>query len=250
MQSNICIKKSKVRTPYINGEGNMDSHYNDYRYIITDDEGDILSNEYYYMDYLGNDHFAVCDFKDVKVNFGCNYYNIIKNNYELGYPKPKWGVICVSRDGNGNIIPKSETLVVPFVYDRITSGNLQCALARFSNKLTILELDKTSEFYARQLVPCVLDHLTPFCICYDNFAECSIDGHTGYLPRFIKSKEHLDKKWLLDDKEVCDINNYLKKEQDKLNPVTLAKYFYLTGVSIDNKSKVRKQKSRIKKLNI
>ena len=121
MSNSFEIVKEKVYSIIIGGDGNFHSTTNSYKYFLADENNEILSHQYECMLYLGCDHFALC-----RIQNNINYYmdgntlldrynGIIQENYQIDNPKLKRGIIKVNRNEKGNIIPRSETTVLPYV---------------------------------------------------------------------------------------------------------------------------------------
>ncbi len=161
-----------------------------------------LTNSYYEIESLGDDHYAVCELVYNTHEF-LSYDNFIDKEHDVK-ASFKWGIIRLKRNEKGNIMPFKETLVFPFVYDRIAPNNEKTATAYVNNHLVYLDLDKTMN-YGKQLSPAILDHAAPFNITFKGFAECSINGKIGYIPRNIKFLEHLDESYLLDYDQVMSL---------------------------------------------
>ena len=250
MTNKIEIKKELVRNIIINREKNMEINEH-YAYLLKDENNKKLTKEYECMINLGNDHFAVCNLvADIEYSINdanaseSRYYNIIKNEYKINNCKLKWGIIRINRNKEGDVIPFGESMVVPLIYDRISGNNLKTATVYIDNKMTYLELDINSENYTHQLVPCILEQAVPFSTEYENFAECTLNGKNGYLPRNVKIKEQLNSKDLLDKKQVILISKFLENKDIDLNAETQLAYFYLTGLMLE-KNNIRTLKKTI-----
>lgn len=239
MSKGFEIVKEKVVSTIIDGNGNC--HYNDdkCKCFLKNENNEILSHQYQCMLYLGDDHFAVCDVAyDIQYfvdgyTADDRYYEIVKKEYEINNPKLKWGVIRINRNEQGMIIPGAETMIIPYIYDRISRNNEKTATAYSNEKLTYLDIDHDSENYGQQLVPCILEHAVPFSTEYDGFAECSINETTGYLPRNCKIKEAIDENELLTDNQARALSKYLNSESGfGLDFETISAYFNLTGIRL------------------
>lgn len=146
----------------------MRAHTKNERFFLKDKAGKIISHEYYYILFLGDDHFAVCDMEiDVRFLGEWKYYDIINGNYDLLPSKMKWGVIRVNRDKKGKFVSKGETMIVPCVYDRIEEGS-KIAIAYHNDKYTYLDINRDSKNYGKQLLPCVLGYLG---LCHDIYQQ-------------------------------------------------------------------------------
>ena len=233
MKNEFKIAKKRIETPFLGDDGNVYYQVNDYRVVIKDENNKSVSKSYYDIIDLGNDHFAVCGIKECARCF--NETEKIKENSGLIAPEFKWGVIRINRDSTENIIPKSETKIIPYLYDEIIKDDLNTAIARNKSKSTLLDLDVNSESYGKQLIPCVLDYIVPFSRKFEIFTECSIDGISGFIPRDCKYLNHIDRLDLLTYRQVIRINSYLKTGDDSLlDSNTVCTYFNLTGKNLLN----------------
>lgn len=240
MKNDWKIVKEKVATTIIGGDGNWHCNTDNSKCCFLKNENDeIISHQYQCMLYLGDDHFAVSNvmydiqyFMD-EYSVDDRYYGILHQEYEVNNPKLKWGVIKVNRNEQGIIIPGAEIMVIPYIYDRITENNLKTATAYCNGKLTYLDIDRDNENYGQQLVPCVLELAIPFSTKYDNFAECCINGISGYLPRNCKIKKSIAGKELLTNNQTRYLSKYLNSESDfVLGAETISAYFNLTGIRL------------------
>ena len=230
MEENLVICRGKISTPFIDDNGNIKSHTEESRYYLKNAiTRDRLSQHYYDMRDLGNDHYAVAK---VKYDF---QYNIVEDLPYIPYrakiskPEMKWGVIRVNRDQFGNIIPKSETLIVPWIYYNIYANNSKTAIVSYKH-LTYLDLDQSRSTYGKQLIPCILNNLEPFDEMYKGFARCSIQTVYGFLPRDCLVKESIKSSELLNKNQASNISKYLNGSNDYLlDEETIAAYFNLTG---------------------
>lgn len=192
-----------------------------------------LTKDYWDIVELWDDHYAVCDLNVSNYYLdGLNEYTL-KSELEALEPKfgPKinfrYGVIKLKRNDKGEVIPFAEKIVVPIIYDRICENNNDTLTAYSNGKLTYIELDPRNLNYGKQLVPAVLEHAVPFSLKYDGFAECSVDGITGYLPRNCKPLKKLNGSDLLTEEQV----KYLLKRDETLNDYSTFKLEHLTGSS-------------------
>ena len=242
MPNDFKIVNEKVPSTIIGEDGNWHYSTDKYKCFLKNENYEIISHQYQCMIYLGSDHFAVCDVMyDVqyfmnKYSADDRYYSIIQEEYEVQNQKLKWGIIRVNRNKQGAIIPGAETIIIPYLYDRISENNLKTATAYNNGKLTYLDIDKDSETYGQQLVPCILEHATPFSTQYDGFAECSINGKTGYLPRNCKIKKHIEGNELLSNNQTELILKYLTKDNFVLSAENKASYFNLTGIRLQKEN--------------
>lgn len=232
--NNFIIVKEKVATSFIAADGNIRVNTDREQFFLKNEDDEIISHQYYCMIFLGDDHFAVCDLIS-DVNFWADYneYDIIKGEYEATTPKMKWGVMRINRDDSGSIIPGAETMVVPYLYDRISPNNLKTATVQSDNGFSYLDLDISRSTYGQQLVPCVLNHAVEFCVKYEGFAECSIHNIVGYLPRNCKARESIQSGELLTKNQaICLSKSYLNGLAGYcLDSETIMSYFNLTGES-------------------
>ncbi len=244
--NDFVIVKEKVATSFIATDGNIHFNTDKEKFFLKNEDDEIISHQYYCMVFLGDDHFAVCDLiSEVKFFSDYNEYDIIKGEYETTTPEMKWGVIRVNRDNAGKIIPGAEKMVIPYLYDRISSNNLKTATVESNNQFSYLDLDINSNSYGKQLVPCVLNHAVPFCVRYEGFAECSINSVVGYIPRNCRVKESIESNELLKEDQALCLSNYLKGSEDcHLDSETISSYFNLTGKKIIQEKGPHLEKNR------
>lgn len=252
MSKGFEVVKEKVASTIIGGDGNWHCNADNYKCFLKNENDEIISHQYQCMLYLGDDHFAVCnvmyDVQYLMDGYSADdrYYGIVNEEYKINNPKLKWGVIRVNRNEQGIIIPGAETMIIPYIYDRISENNEKTATAYNDEKLTYLDIDRDSEKYGQQLVPCILEHAVPFSTEYDDFAECSIKGITGYLPRNCKAKDDIDGKELLTENQTRLLSKYLNSEAKFiLDFETISAYFNLTGIRLQKEqghSLVKKKK--------
>lgn len=242
MPKKFEIVKEKVASTIIGGDGNWHCNDDNFMCFLKNENDEMISHQYQCMLYLGYDHFAVCNvMSDIQYfmdgySADDRYYGIIHEAYETHNSKLKWGVIRINRNEHGIIIPGAETMVIPYLYDRISENNLKTATAYSNGKLTYLDIDVDSKNYGQQLVPCILEHAVSFSTQYDGFAECSINGKTGYLPRNCEAKEYIEGNELLNDNEAMLISKYLINEGFVLSAEIISSYFNLTGIRLQKES--------------
>lgn len=253
MATDYEIVKEKVSTTQMGRDGNWFYYNEDCNCFLKNEDDEIISHQYECMLDLGSDHLAVCKIvDDIRYlmdghSADDRYYDIIHGEYEIKSPKLKWGIIRLNRDERGLIIPGAETLVVPYLYDRISENNLKSATAYCDDKLTYLDIDRTSWNYGRQLVPCILEHAVPFSVQHNGFAECSINGIVGFLPRNCQAKENIEGVELLTNEQALLLSKYFNSEESfLLDTDTISAYFNLTGIRLEKEkvhtlSKKKKQ---------
>ena len=95
--------------------------------------------------------------------------------------------------------------------------------------LTYIDINPNSENYGKQLVPAVLEHAVPFSVDYEGFAECSVCGTAGYLPRNCQPRTTLSPLDLLTEEQVEYLLADLESSSDDLNESAVNKYSELTG---------------------
>ena len=196
----ISIIDEELSIPRIDENGNVDRHSNSH-YSFLEKDGKRISNSYLYIEGVEiPDHYIVAGFTSTQPNIDQDweyYEGVDKKQLAL-----KYGIICLTRDEHGWILPMQEELVVPYLYDNITNSNLEAVTAYVGEKLTYVDLAKKSPSYGVQLVPAVLDHAVPFCVPYEGFAECSINGIVGYISRAMKPRLSIEGKDLLSEDDV------------------------------------------------
>lgn len=175
-----------------------------------------ITRDYYNIEHLFDDHYIVCDV----AYDGILSYDAEFDNSKLSF---KYGIIVLQRDEQNKIIPMQEKIVVPILYDRISTNNENTVTAYLGQYLTYIDVNPNSEHYGKQLVPIVLEHAVPFSVDYEGFAECSVNGVVGYLPRNCKPKDTLKPSDLLTEDQVKVLSN------ETLYSNALTKFEELTG---------------------
>ncbi len=191
------------------------------------EDGVQLTRDYWNIIELWDDHYVVCDL----TASGCNLDDIneytTKREIEALQPTIRFqvGVIKLQRNKEGKVIPFAEKTIVPIIYDIISENNDDTLTAYINGKLTYIDLNPKSLNYGNQIVPAILEHAVPFSVDYEGFAECSIDGIVGYLPRNCKPREQLKSSDLLTEEQV----QYLLQKDDTLDSSSTNKLLELTG---------------------
>lgn len=190
-------------------------------------DGIQLTRDYWNIIELWDDHYVVCDL----TASGCYLDDIneytMESEIEALQPTIKFqvGVIKLQRNKEGKVIPFAEKTIVPIMYDRISENNDDSLTAYINGKLTYIDLNPKSSNYGKQIVPAVLEHAVPFDVEYDGFAECSVDGITGYLPRNCNPRKQLKSSELLTEEQV----QYLLQRDDAIDSSSNEKLQKLTG---------------------
>lgn len=245
-KENYNVVQEAVATSCINRYGNVDFHTNFKFYFLKNDEDEIISHQYYCIEDLGLDHFAVATLMAEADYIDYDYYNLAKEQDKKVDAKIKWAIMRVNRNQDGKIIPGAETLVTPYIYDRISSNNLATATVYCEGKLTYVDIDVNSQNYGKQLVPCILNHTVPFDTEYSNLAECSIEDTVGYLPRTTIPKEEITKWDLLTVNQAKKVCNLIEKGLSAdMDEETAMKYKSLTGVDLGKTNGRVLRKARI-----
>lgn len=220
-----CELKLEETPVYEVGENGNVLKHNNKLHLAKDDIQ--LTRDYWNIIELWDDQYVVCD-----LNASDCYLDDI-NEYttesEIEARKPKikfqFGVIKLQRNKQGEVIPFSEKTIVPIIYDRISTNNEESLTAYSNGKLTYIDLNPRSLNYGKQIVPAVLEHAVPFSVDYEGFAECSVEGVTGYLPRNCNPREQLKSSDLLTEEQV----RYLLQKDDALEASSTDKLLKLTG---------------------
>lgn len=229
------VIENEERSPYIDNKGNVGYRNGSNKVCIATGEyvdGEKvlrkLTKDYYLMEPIYGEGleelYVVCDVVssqliDVEEEF---------DNSKLAF---KYGIIAIQRDENKNIIPMAEKVVVPMLYDEIYENNDKTVTAKVNNYLTYIDIDPKSDNYGKQIVPAVLEHAVPFSVDYEGFAECSVAGVTGYLPRECEPRITLDSLSLLTEEQVKYLLPYLQVSDEALHESSMNKYSELTGTS-------------------
>lgn len=224
MTEELTIVNSKFSIPVVDEMGNVDYDTHIHKSYLQDENGKKVSNSYFYIESIGGDHYIVGDVATSQT--GMDYQDEFDNS-KVSF---KYGIICLQRDEKGNLIPMSEELVVPLVYDRISENNLDTVTAYANNEhLTYIDIDPKSRNYGKQLVPAILEHAVPFSVEYEGFAECSVSGVTGYLPRNCQPLTKLSPSDLLTEEQVKYLLSYLDMDSNPLHDSSVEKLSKLSG---------------------
>lgn len=207
--------------------GKDDNVWSQNHKLHLEKDGIQLTRDYWNIIELWDDHYVVCDL----TASGCYLDDIneytMEREIEALQPTIKFqvGVIKLQRNKEGKVIPFAEKTIVPIMYDRISENNDDSLTAYINGKLTYIDLNPKSSNYGKQIVPAILEHAVPFNVDYDGFAECSVDGITGYLPRNCNPREQLNSSDLLTEEQV----QYLLQKDDTLDSSSTNKLSELTG---------------------
>ncbi len=236
MSDNYKIVCSPKDSYSIGMDGNMISEKDDNNYYLENANGKKVSNNYYCIFDLGNDHFAVCNpvvniFFYYDTDYYMNHFYDIKNNdYDITNSSLKWGIIRIKRDKQGYIISKEETLVIPYVYDVIEPNTLKTATVWCYNKASYINLDIDSKDYGKQIVPCIFDKASNFDSVYEGYAKCSIGLAIGYLPRNCIARTTFNENDLLREEHMWEMSRYLEGSKKAVIDEELESlYLNLTG---------------------
>ena len=208
-EEELKFKRIQINYPMIGEDGNVDEEMEEEieKVCLQNSKGERVTNYYYGMESLWGDYYVVRDISP----------------RELKY---KYGVIRLKRE-NGVVIPMKEETVVPIMYDRIAENNTKTVTGYANDRLTYIELDEKSENFGKQIVPAVLSQAVPFECDYEGFAECTVDGVNGYLPRNFTPKTEIEGEELLTEAQVKKIIKYNKVCQESAQ--ALRAYEKLTG---------------------
>ncbi len=209
----------------VSEDGNVGKRNNK---VHLEKNGKVLTRDYWSIIEISDDFYIVCDLNAS----GC-FLDDLNEFYlekEIAILKPtmkfKYGVIKLVRDEKGEVIPFNEKTIVPIMYDRITESNEDTLIAYSNGKMTYLDFDSESSNYGKQIIPAVLDTAVPFDVHYPGFAECSIDGVVGYIPRNCKPRHNLEASDLLTESQV----EFLLDRDENWEAVTKEKLLDLTGL--------------------
>lgn len=189
-----------------------------------------LTRDYWNIIELWDDQYIICDLGISGCyleNIDENHINVMMSLNSQARIKFQFGVIKLQREKNGEVIPFSESTIVPVIYDGIAENNEASLTACSNGKFTYIDLNPESLNYGKQIVPAVLEHAVPFNVGYEGFAQCSIDGVVGYLPRNCSPRKTLESSDLLTKEQV----QYLLKTDYDLAVSSNDKLLELTGSS-------------------
>lgn len=215
--------KKEELVPIIDNTGNVSS-YKVAKYFLQSMNKDAVSKIYYYMERVNETHFIVGNI-GVASYCGINDGFLCDTVFDVLY-----GVIRVQTDENKNIIPNNEILVVPNIYESISPNNLNTLTAEATDgHFTYIDIDRLSKNYGKQLTPAILDFAALFDGEFHGFAQCSIDGIVGYLPRNCIVKEKIESSDLLNREQVKQLSKYFELHSEVTS--SLEKYNILTGTT-------------------
>lgn len=229
----IKIIDSTKKIPYIDEKGNVSYINGTNKFCLAVEEFDEcekvlkkLSKDYYSLEPIYGDGleelYIVCDVISSQILEYEEDFDISKLSF-------KYGIIAIQRDEKRNIIPMGEKVIVPILYDRITENNLKSVTAYVGDHLTYIDMNPNSENYGKQLVPATLEHAVPFSTEYEGFAECSVNGVVGYLPRNCQPRTKLDSFDLLTKEQVEYLLPYLESSNNPIHDSSINKYCELSG---------------------
>ena len=189
---------------YIDNEGNIaKSVYSNKKHLVSGKN--VYSRSYYYIEKIDEYHYI---YGDIIYNGILNLSDIDKNLFQF-----KYGIFKLKTDKDGNILPEQEEIIVPAIFDDISLNNLNTVTVYGnSGHLSYLDINPESPNYGKLLVPIILERACPFDTTYEGFAECSIDGICGYLPRNMQSIEEISPNDLLTEDEVKILSQVINNE--------------------------------------
>lgn len=228
-----AVFESEEKSPYIDEKGNVQYRKGSNKVCLA--RGEFveyepvlkkMSKDYYYMEPIYGD-----DLEELYIVSDVVSSQLIDIEEEFDNSKLsfKYGIIAIQRDEKGNIIPMAEKLVVPMLYDEISENNDKTVTAKVNGLLTYIDIDSKSVNYGKQIVPVILEHAVPFSVDYEGFAECSVNGVVGYLPRNCQPRTTLSPLELLTEEQVKHLLPYLESSNNALHESSVNKYSELTG---------------------
>lgn len=199
-----AFEDSNTRFQYIDEEGNIaKSVYSNKKHLAVGKK--VYSKSYYYIEEIGDYHYI---FGDIIYNGILNFSDIDKNLFQF-----KYGIFKLKTDQSGNIIPEQDEIVVPAIFDDISLNNLNTVTVYGNNgHLSYLDIDPNSPYYGQLLAPIILERACPFSTSYEGFAECSINGITGYLPRNMQPVGEISSNDLLTEDEVKVLSQVINND--------------------------------------
>lgn len=208
----ISIEHQYIR--YISG-GNIVESEEFFNYVLVNEQQEVISREYDYIEKLYDDHYIV-DNAVVTIDRDKKVPETIA--------KVQCGVIRLNRDDNGRVIPYSEKTIVPFVFDNIHASNSNTVIAVITSecwsgypRYTYIDLDLGSKNYGQPLLPVILDSAESFGQDYEGFAKCRLYGEDRYVPRNCEPMQKVKSDDLLTETEVkCLLNDAPKVKMKSL----------------------------------
>lgn len=213
--SKIQIFNNSFDVPFIKDDGNVEYNNLVKRYYIgyiEDDKIFKISKDYYFIDDLGDNRFIVAD--AVSDQSSLEYDSDINDNYL----KFRYGVIEMNKEICDGVIPYNEKIVVPLIYNMIYRNNDNTLTVKSDKGLfSYVDMDKSSDNYGKQLLPCILSIAGNFDDNYSFFAECCLNGKYGYISRKMNPLDSFSEDDLLSEEQVRYISFVLKNKWDGLS---------------------------------
>lgn len=224
------IYETLVNVQKVDSDGNVVSVSVDKMYIgvknkILQNRIEQVSKDYFSLERIDNDIYI---FGEISVDpLAVNYPEQYDNNFSANI---RYGILKLTRDKEGNIIPMKEKIISQAIYDEISQNNDKTVTVTSKGYYAYFDYVK-----GIQLTPVVLKHAVPFNVSYEGFAECSTKDKSGYLPRnVIPVTKEQDIK-LLDEKQV----EILTKYQVEIDTIVETDQLYndITGCSYTHRKK-------------
>lgn len=226
----VDIYETLVNVQKVGSDGNVVSVSVDKMYIgvknkILQHRIEQVSKDYLSLERIDDDIYI---FGEISVDpLAVNYPEQHDNNFSANI---RYGILKLTRDKEGNIIPMNEKIISQAIYDNISQNNEKTVTVCYNGNYTYFDYEK-----GIQLTPVILNHAVPFDVDYEGFAECSTKDKSGYLPRdVIPVTKEQDIK-LLDEKQV----EILTKYQVEIDTIVETNQLYndITGCSYTRRKK-------------
>lgn len=213
---NINKEKVSIDTRPIKciSEGNIVENKEFPAVVLVNEQQEVVSKEYYSIYELYDDHYIASA-----------AVLTLDEESEKITAEIKAGIIRLTRDQNGKVIPFGEQTIVPFLYKDINGSNSNAVIASIEKirvsgvypRYTYIDLDIDSINYGKALVPATLSQAYGFDLDYEGFAKCVLLSKEGYLPRNCEPKEYIEPDDLLSKNELeCLIYDTPRVKMKKL----------------------------------
>lgn len=214
----LKIFRNSFNVPFIKNDGNMEYSNIVNRYYIGYEDGEKivrLTKDYYFIDEFDNNRFIVAD--AISSQSGLEYPSDFDDNYLLY----RYGIIELDKQMYNSYIPFNEKVIVPLAYRMIYKNNDNTVTVKNEEGLfSYVDMDSSSEYYGKQLLPTTLEVACNFDEKYSYFAECCVNGKYGFISRAMKPRDKFNSSDLLSEEQVRYISFVLKNKWDGLSVET------------------------------
>ena len=164
-----------------------------------------LTNKYDYLEWIDIDTYIFGEITYDKYNY--DYYDTRVESLKCDKADYRYGILKLTRDSKGNVIPKGEKIIVPAIYTSISQNNSKTVTAYVNDKeMTYFDYET-----GKQLLPAKLTQAVPFDTEFEGFAECTIEEDKwGYVARNMNPVDDIKFVKLFSKEEVKALVKYEK----------------------------------------